>query len=487
MGGEASGAPGWLALLYLVAALALRCSTFGNPNVEADDQFYALVGQRMHDGLLPYVDMWDRKPLGLFAIYYLIAGISRSAVAYQITATLFAAATAWVVYAITAGMMATGGADPAQAAPRRGAVLAGLAYLLLLGPFAGAGGQAPVFYNLFVALAAWLVWRAGPVLARGGVPAGVWGAMALAGLAISVKETALFEAGFLGLWVLWCLQRGGMRGGALVAHAVGFALVGAAPLLATALPYLITHHWPEYWQAMVTSNLIKSQVLKNYRYSTTFILGSALRMVPLLPLALAGLMLGWRAMRGSAPLVFLVGWLVAAVLGYLSLWNFAPHYLLPLLVPLCVAAGLVFARAEGGTLAFAATACAALFWYNPTDRAWNLHAIASTAALAEAVERHDHGRGLLVFEGPVSLYTLTNRPFLSPLVFPHHLNFALERNVSHLDTDAEVDRILARRPGAVVMTLAPLSLPANIYAWVRVRAYVRGCGPCLWHDALSSP
>jgi hypothetical protein len=62
---------------------------------------------------------------------------------------------------------------------------------------------------------------------------------------------------------------------------------------------------------------------------------------------------------------------------------------------------------------------------------------------------------------------------MSPLVFTHHLNQAIERNVSHLDTDAEVDRVLALHPGAVVTVLSPRNFPVNWQSWNAVQDYVR--------------
>ena len=61
---------------------------------------------------------------------------------------------------------------------------------------------------------------------------------------------------------------------------------------------------------------------------------------------------------------------------------------------------------------------------------------------------------------------------LSPLVFPHHLNHAIERDVSHLSTSGEIDRILAQRPGAVVISPGPRNQPPNEDSWAKVRHYV---------------
>ncbi len=120
-GSDGAGRPGgWLAFaLFLLVSLALQAASFGDTNRHADETFYFLVGQRMHEGLLPYVDVWDRKPFGLFLAYYLIAGISTSVLAYQLVACVLAALAALLV-CLLAGHLSN----------RRGGLYAGLVYLL---------------------------------------------------------------------------------------------------------------------------------------------------------------------------------------------------------------------------------------------------------------------------------------------------------------------------------------------------------------------
>ena len=59
----------WAVFVILLVAVATRSATFGNPLVDMDDQFYWLVGRSWWDGHWPIVDIWDRKPVGLFLIY----------------------------------------------------------------------------------------------------------------------------------------------------------------------------------------------------------------------------------------------------------------------------------------------------------------------------------------------------------------------------------------------------------------------------------
>jgi len=135
-GGRAGliGRPLAQALILAGLALVLRWSSFGDPDLAADETFYQTVGIAMHHGALPYVDVWDRKPLGLFLIYWAITGISEAPLAYQLAAWACAAATAWVIARIA--RLWTGA---------QGALLAGGLYLVWLTPLFGFGGQSPVF------------------------------------------------------------------------------------------------------------------------------------------------------------------------------------------------------------------------------------------------------------------------------------------------------------------------------------------------------
>ena len=54
---------------WALLGLLLRGATLGYPIIHIDEQFYLLVGDRMLHGAVPFVDIWDRKPIGLFLIY----------------------------------------------------------------------------------------------------------------------------------------------------------------------------------------------------------------------------------------------------------------------------------------------------------------------------------------------------------------------------------------------------------------------------------
>ena len=150
----ARGTAAQFALLLAIAVL-LRCDTFGDPNLDDDDTFYQAAGIAMRHGALPYVDVWDRKPFGLFAIYWAIAGISSAPIAYQLVAALFAGATAAVIAAIGARW------DKPS-----GGLFAGLCYLLWLAPTQVAP-SAPMWVKVFVlrSMPIASVWQPMPAIA----------------------------------------------------------------------------------------------------------------------------------------------------------------------------------------------------------------------------------------------------------------------------------------------------------------------------------
>lgn len=437
----------------LLVAVVLRSDTFGDPNLHGDEVFYQTVGVAMHQGALPYVDVWDRKPFGLFALSWLIAAFSYDMLAYQLAATLFAAGTAWAIAAMArcwAGL--------------QGALLAGIAYLLWLAPLQGFGGQSPVFYNLFIAIAALLVFRALPALSESRTRATVPVAMLIAGAGITLKTTAFFEAAFLGLYCTAVLWKSGAGTSRTLRSAASWALVGAAPALLIAASYWAIGHWSEYWHAMFTSNVAKPPHWPTSMVRLKFM---ALALAPVVPFALLGLVWQERYSRR-----FVIVWLAAAVLGLAAVPNFYLHYGLPLLVPLWLAASSFLARGVIGYGAIAALAILSFTISPPFQYEHTRQSRQAIATLEKTVRGHIGDGPLLLYDAPPQLYVRTGQPFSTPLVFPTHLSHLIEKDVSHLSTLGETERVLVLRPGAVVMAVPPRNGPVNEETHQMVLAYV---------------
>ncbi len=463
---QASGAAFITITLF---ALIWRVATFGNPTLHVDDQFYAMVGQQMHSGLLPYVDIWDRKPFGLFLIYYAIAAVSFDPVAYQIAAWLAVSATGWVIY-LCCRHWAAG----------TGSVFAGLLYVAALNITGGEGGQAPVFYNLLVALAVLAIIR---WLERdqGRADRNIWLAMVCLGLALTIKQTVMFEAAAIGVFVLYRMYRAGAVPLAILRTAFVSALFGMAPTLACLAFFYASGHLDVFWHAMILSNMQKvyPDLAVMGARALLALLGVTPMLVPMLVsfIGPAGRMARFRP--------FLLTWLAAALVGFRSVPNFYLHYVLPLWLPICILGSRALDRRWIGPLIGLGCITYSALHTNPFKFEWTQRSRDEVQAAAEMINRLDDGETMLVFEGPPVLYEMTDRRFLSPLVFPTHLSWQSERDVSHLQTTEEVRRILQQRPDVIVTLPRPRTDPANAETWALVQDYART--QCTWQRRMIIP
>lgn len=433
------GNRGAQAAIFLLFAFIIRAAAFRDPNYHVDEGFYFLVGQRMHEGALPYVDIWDRKPPGIFLTYYLIAGISYSVVAFHVAATLFAAATAFAICRIAR-----------QFAGSQGAVLAGLVYLALLNKFGGGGGQTPVFYNLFVATAVWAVLSRLDLLKAGRIDVRIFLAMGLAGLAIFFKQTAFFESVFLGLAVLWLLARSGLELRRIVAYGVLFASVGAAPMVLAGLYYLAEGHFAEFYHAMVTSNLNRG-----YDFTDRLVRFFSLLGQIGLPLGFAclGFVFGPREPGPRNAMRLVAIWAAVAMVGVQIFPILYDHYMLPSLPAICAVAARFFDRRDLGLICAVPLigvmlAAGGNFELSKRERSRNAMENISRYITAKT----PHGR-LFLYAEPTYLYAMTGTRLTSPLVFAHHLFDARENGSSIYDPATEMQKILSAAPESVVVAV----------------------------------
>lgn len=433
------------AAALLVLALLLRMALFGDPFAGYDEQFYLLTGSRMLDGAIPYVDIWDRKPIGLFLIYAFAASLGGTGVlAYQLLAALSVAATGFVIALLVRRHYALGVG-----------LACGFLYIVWVGTMGGEDGQSPLFYNLPMAAAALLTLRAAE---QGDGKAGLRlgaAAMALCGLALTIKTSTIFESCFFGLALLaarWSASRDLL--GTLRAALLYMAL-GAAPFLAAMGWYAAIGHFDAFWFANATSAALRRD---GWNADTPYnFLITLAPLGPVLVLALAGL---WfpRPRRESR---FLLGWTVAAAIGFLSIGYFYQHYALPLLVPLVVACAPLLAGWKRGRLALALVTLmpiATQLGLNPVFAArQRLQAAAIVAAIPPQVRE----QCMLVYGGPPILYQLTRACLVSRFAFPYHFYSASETPAIGADQVAILRAAFARRPLIVTTETEPFIVHRN--------------------------
>lgn len=424
-----------LAILLIVAVLT-RAHLFGNPVAHLDDQFYLLVGRAMLGGELPYIDIWDRKPFGLFLLYSGIAALGGNGVIQtQIVAGFFAALTALVISRI---------GDRVARFP--GGLLAGITYLLLMPMLSGASGQAPVFYNLPMACAALLTldaWqdRRDPACWR----RGSW-AMLAVGLAMTIKPTALFEGTFFGLLLLVLRWQQSRSLPAMLSFAAAMIFIAIMPTALTFGFYWSIGGFDDIWQATVVSVLGKAPI--SFRLAAVLFSMMAIKL--LIPVVCAIVSLRRLAQTDRRSAAFFLSWLAAAFMGVVSIPNFFDHYALPFLVPLSSVTAVVLAQPVrglvwAGVMAGVSSAFTSnILTFDGPARAEQFDRVAAT------VGKHLKGGCLYVFEGPSHLYTATKACRQTRFIFPDHLNSAIEADALPVKPEEEIARIFDQRPTVVV-------------------------------------
>ncbi|WP_174273974.1 ArnT family glycosyltransferase [Sphingomonas bacterium] len=466
MNEKITGARWHMALaLSVVATFAIRSLYFGDPVVDADEQFYLLTGDRLLHGALPYVDIWDRKPVGLFLLYAGIRLLGGDGIlAYQLVAAGFVAATAIVIATIARRIA---GAGPA--------IVAAIAYPLAIGWSGGMGGQSPVLYNLPMAAAALLIVglledrpRSGSLAARGTM------AMLLVGTAMQIKYSALYEGIYFGLALLWIGWRGRIGIPRLAACAGLWIAVALVPTLLAFAAYAAMGHAQAFVFANFTSILLRHN--ESAAYQALALAKMLARLSPFLVALLAGEILRRRQSASPTPVVrrFVLGWAGAALIGILLFGNYFNHYALPWMVPLAIAAAPAFAlRPRALGIAFAAVVLAAngiaygLTWQRILHRSGDR---AYAERIAGTIRAHLGAGCLYVFNGEPILYHLTGSCLPTRWPFPYHLSFRREATALGIDPLAEVRAIMARRPSVVVDTIDPTDPDVNRAAQAIVRA-----------------
>ena len=446
-------------ILIAIVAIAARWQTFGNPVLEYDEQFYLLVGDRMWQGMLPFVDIFDRKPFGLFLIYAAIRGLGGDGVLqYQLVWTAFAVATAFLIYRFARKLTRP-----------IGAIAPALLYVLWLDINEGEGGQTPVFFNLAMMAAATLTWSLTEsskrsLVLRGGA------AMLLVGIAIQVKYTPVVEGAYFGIVLMWAAWTRRIGLIAIGQRALLWIACALLPTIAVGAYYRSIGYWDVFWFCNFQSQFGRGTFpLVDRMIGLAQILGL---LAPLI-FAIRRVHPEYDAHRQW----FVIGWLATALASLLVFGGFvSTHYGLPVLVPAMLAASPFFAQPGWGqrtarilgvfVLVAGQVVLAANEWRKGGAREASIVAKAATPT---------HGC-IYVYDGYPALYQLTHSCLPTRYIFPSHLNTSDEGHASAIGVDpvVELRRILDNRPEVIVD-----DRPIFRYANLRTRAIL---APALARD-----
>ncbi len=432
--------------IILVFATLLRLPYFNNPGIHIDEQYYLVVADKWINGdLLPYVDIWDRKPLGTFLVYALaVVLFANAVVGYQVLGLLSIVATCWAIYRIGE-----------QIADRTVALGAALIYAVAPMLMEGAAGQTPVFYNLPVAVAALLYVRHA---ADDASPRRPWAttvaASLLLGVAVQIKYIAAFEAAALSLFALAVFAVAGMTRVRLSAVTAVMIACGVLPTGLVAAGYALIGRWDEFFFANFQSIFAKRIGALPHSFAWEFGL-STLFCIVFLPFAASGLRHALSRARGDRLIMIgLAAWLGAAFLGAIILGNPNRHYFLPTLPPLALFTAIGVAafaqqlsrrRVFAGMLVLPVIASFAIAEISTRNRgeADDIYAI------GDYIKTHLGDRCPFVFNRLPILYTLSGACIPTKYAFPGHLIESSELDALPVDSLGELRRVLEARPPMV--------------------------------------
>jgi 4-amino-4-deoxy-L-arabinose transferase-like glycosyltransferase len=438
------GVLGPLAVLML-ATLATRALWFGDPVADSDEQIYSLIGWRMTHGDLPFVEVWDRKPFGLFAIFGIAHWLfGPGPLAYQLVASLSALAGALLVFDLARPLV-----------DRMSATIAGTLYLMLMALYGSHSGQSEIFHAPIMLAMLWLV-RDG---ARRDAARRAALAMLLGGLALQIKYTVLPQCLFFGAYALYQEWRAGAAPARLAKRGALFALLGMLPTALVALLYFATGHFDAFWFANFVS-FFERVPAPGGRLNTGLLTAVA-------PLALILALGFYAAFRLSPPRDWrtyglYAGWSLATLATVLLPGTVYAYYFAAL-VPAAVLVALPLIDRRTPAKFFPAALLLLSAGYNldfPRDWANSQNERRAEARLSAAIGSYvgQTKDCLYVFDGPAALYRTTGTCLPTRYIYPDHLNNALEARSLEVDQPVEISSILANRPGVIVTADRPVTV-----------------------------
>jgi len=342
--GEAVGARprahlGVAAAVVVLWVAALRLPAFAISAFDSDEALFLLIAQAWLEGGLPYADIWDVKPPGLFLIFALAEWlVGPDVAAARLAAMAAVAASAIGLFVIARRWLAS------SLAAWFGA-LAYPAYTMVMN---GLRAKAEIFaaplviFGCYLALAA--IDRARPRRRRLAAAAG----MGLCfGLAMQVKQTAAFEFAFATAFAAMAVATREGRAAAL--RLGGLAVAGALLVFLGFLAYFAAEGAAgAYLEASYLAPFLRLR-----GDDVTFadgLLRIFPQLKPLIPLLLGTCLMAadrdriraWPQPRRRAAL-FLFGWLLASLPAVVAMRAMYAHYFLPLVPSMALLAALYIA------------------------------------------------------------------------------------------------------------------------------------------------
>jgi 4-amino-4-deoxy-L-arabinose transferase-like glycosyltransferase len=229
-----------LALVAILGLTFLLRMKFWNQPFQMDEGVYAYIGWGMLDGLVPYKDVFDHKPPGIYLLYSLVFLLTEpSTINVKVFASIYTLGTTLAVFLLARKVAGT----------KAGCLSALLFGIFSCGPkIEGGGVNTEIFMILPYTLAAYFLLRAAETdKRRSYFLAGLF-----TGLACTIKQVAVVNVLWIAAFLLFRIwrRRTGKRVSDIAADAAAVAVGMVLPWIPFALYFYVQDGLHEffYWQ-----------------------------------------------------------------------------------------------------------------------------------------------------------------------------------------------------------------------------------------------
>lgn len=313
---------GLVFILFLLLALFLRYPSFGYTAIDWDEITYSLIGEGWLQGKLPFRDLWDIKPIGIYLIYAIIHGIfGFSVFAIRVSTLLVVVFSAFVIWLLL------------RRVNRSFAFTAGFGFLILFSYFLnGLSGNTELFYLCLETIGVWFLFY-------GKKQYRILSPLAF-GFAFIIKYNTAFDiVGFYFLHLYLNRRKILKNPTSIFSYGILYSIA--------ILPFILSTIWIFY--AGLGDSFIETHkiLFSNYAKKVTFIEKIfSLQTYPLLAVLLlfqlSTFLLYFAKRQVPKILILSLIWSMTAFLAATWTGYFFEHYYLPMIVPAVIGSSFLF-------------------------------------------------------------------------------------------------------------------------------------------------
>jgi 4-amino-4-deoxy-L-arabinose transferase-like glycosyltransferase len=328
----------WIILIFFIILVCiLRISTFFQSVIDWDESVYLLMSKSMLDGNLPYVQVWDHKPPGIYLLFSLSQIVfGQSVISIRILTCIFVSISCLFLYK---------SGNVINPDNNQNGLLAGILYAFFSLNNGGLSANTELFFTFFNILAFYIVFitlfSSKNELIFHKFRFFIIGLVM--GISLHIKYLVIFDflAIFLIITSFYYLKSSNRKWIGLTKIFLCLLTGAFIPFLLFMLYFLKSGYLNEYIYANFIANKIYSAETQfSIRYFSEVILSQSVQNHPLwLCLFLTPFCLYFlvpRKSEESYKFYFLLIWFFMAFIGTCATKKFYPHYFLQVLPPLCL-------------------------------------------------------------------------------------------------------------------------------------------------------